>query len=89
MDLLLLSLTILAMAIGTALLYWASRRNLVRLGLFLSSHYWKHTPTGHADTEGGLYLTPHDLAKIGYLFLRGGVWDGTRILWKNSFGHLP
>ncbi|HET9359170.1 MAG TPA: serine hydrolase [Vicinamibacterales bacterium] len=48
--------------------------------LGISSYYWKHTPTGHADTEGGLYLTPRDLAKIGYLFLRGGVWDGTRIL---------
>jgi CubicO group peptidase (beta-lactamase class C family) len=48
--------------------------------LGISSYYWKHTPTGHADTEGGLYLTPRDLAKIGYLFLRDGVWDGTRLL---------
>ena len=48
--------------------------------LGISNYYWKHTPTDHADTEGGLYLTPRDLAKIGYLFLRGGVWDGTRIL---------
>ena len=42
--------------------------------------YWKRTPMGLADTEGGLYLKPRDLAKIGYLYLNDGVWDGTRIL---------
>ncbi|HEY7574199.1 MAG TPA: serine hydrolase, partial [Thermoanaerobaculia bacterium] len=42
--------------------------------------YWKRTPMGLADTEGGLYLTPRDLAKIGYLYLKDGVWDGKRIL---------
>jgi CubicO group peptidase (beta-lactamase class C family) len=57
--------------------------------LGVSSYYWKHIPTGHADTEGGLYLLPRDLAKIGYLFLRGGVWDGTRSCRKNLFAHLP
>jgi CubicO group peptidase (beta-lactamase class C family) len=41
---------------------------------------WKRTPRGLADTEGGLYLRPRDLAKIGYLFLKDGVWDGQRIL---------
>ncbi len=42
--------------------------------------YWKRTPKGLADTEGGLYLTARDLAKIGYLYLKDGVWDGKRIL---------
>ena len=35
-------------------------------------HYWKHTPTGLPDTEGGLYLSTSDLAKIGALYLHGG-----------------
>ena len=43
-------------------------------------YYWKRTPKGLADTEGGLYLAPRDLAKIGYLYLKDGVWDGKRIL---------
>lgn len=42
--------------------------------------FWKHTPTGLADTEGGLYLAPRDLAKLGLLYMKDGVWDGRRIL---------
>lgn len=42
--------------------------------------YWKHSPTGLADTEGGLYLSAHDLAKIGQLYLKGGMWDGKEIV---------
>lgn len=29
---------------------------------------------------GGLYLTPRDMAKIGYLYLNNGRWDGQRII---------
>ncbi|HET9372512.1 MAG TPA: serine hydrolase [Vicinamibacterales bacterium] len=42
--------------------------------------HWKRTPTGHPDTEGGLYLAAEDLARIGYLYLRDGRWDGRRVL---------
>ena len=48
--------------------------------LGIASFYWKHTPTGHPDTEGGLYLDPLDLAKIGQLYMDDGVWSGKRIL---------
>ena len=48
--------------------------------LGIKAFHWKKTPTGHPDTEGGLYLSAEDLAKIGYLYLRGGEWDGARIL---------
>jgi CubicO group peptidase (beta-lactamase class C family) len=43
-------------------------------------YFWKRMPKGLADTEGGLYLAPRDLAKIGYLYLKDGMWDGKRIL---------
>ena len=42
--------------------------------------HWKKTPTGHPDTEGGLYMSPLDLAKVGQLYMDDGVWDGKRIL---------
>ena len=42
--------------------------------------HWKKTPTGHPDGEGGLYLSAQDLARIGYLYLHDGMWNGRRIL---------
>jgi hypothetical protein len=48
--------------------------------LGIKEFHWKKTPTGHPDTEGGLYLSAPDLAKIGYLYLHDGLWDGRRIL---------
>ena len=45
-------------------------------------HHWKRTYLGVVDTEGGLYLTGSDLAKIGYLYLHNGMWDGKIIVSK-------
>ncbi len=45
-------------------------------------HHWKRTYLGVVDTEGGLYLEGADLAKIGYLYLHDGMWDGRRIVSK-------
>ena len=57
---------------------WARERLFEPVGI--DAFYWKITPDGEADTEGGLYLTTHDLARIGYLFLREGEWDGEQII---------
>lgn len=43
-------------------------------------HYWKRTPMGVVDTEGGLFLRGSDLAKIGYLYLHDGMWEGKQIV---------
>jgi CubicO group peptidase (beta-lactamase class C family) len=43
-------------------------------------HHWKRTYLGVVDTEGGLYLDGEDLAKIDYLYLHDGVWEGKRIV---------
>jgi len=56
---------------------YAKERLFAPLGI---ESYWKRTPKGLADTEGGLYLSPRDLAKLGFLYLHDGVWDGRRIL---------
>lgn len=41
---------------------------------------WKHSPTGLPDTEGGLYISAPDLAKIGFLFLKNGAWERKQIV---------
>jgi len=46
-------------------------------------HYWKRTPMGVVDTEGGLFLRTTDLAKIGYFYLHDGMWDGEQIVSKD------
>jgi CubicO group peptidase (beta-lactamase class C family) len=43
-------------------------------------HEWKRSYLGVVDTEGGLYLNGSDLAKIGYLYLHDGMWDGQPIV---------
>ena len=51
--------------------------------LGINNYFWKHTPTGLTDAEGGLYLTPKDLAKFGYLYLNNGKWEDEQILPEN------
>lgn len=59
---------------------WIKERIFDPIGI--KDFYWKISPDGEADTEGGLYLTTEDLARFGYLFLRGGEWDGKQIISK-------
>ena len=35
---------------------------------------------GVTNGEAGLYLSPHDMARIGYLYLHEGMWDGNQII---------
>ncbi|MFD2790456.1 Putative D-alanyl-D-alanine carboxypeptidase [Arenibacter antarcticus] len=57
---------------------WAEEKLFEPLGI--TEYYWKETPDGEIDTEGGLYLKAEDLAKIGSLFLNNGKWDNKQIV---------
>jgi CubicO group peptidase (beta-lactamase class C family) len=35
---------------------------------------------GVTDGEAGLSLSPHDMARIGYLYLHNGIWEGKQII---------
>ena len=69
---------ILHEATGQRVDAWARDKLFRPIGI--DDFYWKITPDGEADTEGGLYLSAHDLARIGYLYLRDGLWDGKRVI---------
>ena len=57
---------------------YASRHLFAPLGI--ERWYWKRTPAGIVDTEGGLYLEAKDLARIWQLWLRDGMWNGRRVV---------
>lgn len=57
---------------------YAARHLFAPLGI--ERWFWKRTPAGLADTEGGLYLEARDLAKIWYLFVKNGSWDGKQLV---------
>jgi hypothetical protein len=56
-----------------------AHRNLFE-PLGIKDYFWKRTPLGVVDTEGGLYLRTEDLAKIGLLYLHGGRWNGRPLM---------
>jgi len=57
---------------------WAEEKLFGPLGI--KEYYWKETPDGEMDTEGGLYLKAEDLAKIGSLLLNNGKWNDKQIV---------
>lgn len=48
--------------------------------LGITDYVWLKYPNGVIQTGGGLYLRPRDMARIGYLFLNGGRWNGAQIV---------
>jgi CubicO group peptidase (beta-lactamase class C family) len=65
-------------ASGVTTREFADRYLFQPLGVDGSS--WDADPNGILFGGWGLSLTPRDMAKLGYLFLRQGVWDGNPIV---------
>jgi CubicO group peptidase (beta-lactamase class C family) len=65
-------------ATGRLVTAYAEEHLFAPLGI--EAYHWKITPAGLPDTEGGLYLRPEDLARIGYLYLRGGRWGERQVV---------
>lgn len=41
---------------------------------------WPEDQQGRTHGWGNSHLLPHDLTKLGYLFLHGGLWDGKQVV---------
>lgn len=65
-------------------LQFANERLFSPLGISSENIRWDLIGAGNyrdgAGGLGGLYLRPRDMAKIGYLYLNNGEWDGEEIL---------
>jgi hypothetical protein len=48
--------------------------------LGIKNIHWETCPRGIEKGGWGLYILPEDVAKIGMLYLLGGVWKGKRII---------
>jgi CubicO group peptidase (beta-lactamase class C family) len=48
--------------------------------LGISDFSWQKLPDGTINTAWGLNLRPRDMAKIGYMILKGGQWNGKQIV---------
>ena len=59
---------------GMHALDFASSHLLLPLGI--DDARWFTDPQGNHRGWGDLFLHPHDAAKLGYLYLSGGEWDG-------------
>jgi CubicO group peptidase (beta-lactamase class C family) len=48
--------------------------------LGITDFEWQMLPNDVVFCSGDLMLRPRDMAKFGYLFLNGGIWEGERII---------
>jgi CubicO group peptidase (beta-lactamase class C family) len=63
---------------GMTTFEFAEKELLGPLGITVTK--WDTTPKGIYQGANGMFMTPRDLAKLGYLYLNYGYWDGSQIL---------
>ncbi len=69
---------IVAQKTGGSTLAYAQKRLFGPLGI--TDVRWRKDPQGIEVGGWGLYLHPRDMARIGYLYLRRGQWNGRQLL---------
>lgn len=69
---------ILTQQTGAPARQYAERTLFAPLGI--TGYNWFGDDDGHSYGSHDLYLKPRDMAKIGQLYLQGGLWQGRRIL---------
>jgi len=50
------------------------------LGISAEEWSWNRIGGGHNSGGWGFYLTPRSMAKLGYLYLQEGEWDGLQVI---------
>ena len=70
--------TVLEKATGQEVVDFATKRLLEPLDMRHTT--WARDRAGNATTYSGVYSSCPDLARVGLLMMRGGDWDGRRIV---------
>ena len=64
---------------GRSALDFAKKELFEPLGI-TSAKWGRVDAQGVTDGEAGLSLSPQDMARIGYLYLHNGIWDGKQMI---------
>jgi len=75
---------IITKTVGLSALEFAREHLFSPLGI--REAYWPSDPRGITHGWGDLDLHPQDMAKLGYLYLNGGVWDGQQVISSRWIG---
>jgi len=66
--------------VGLDVAEFAQEELFAPLGISEGSYIWSVDPQGIPNGSHGLVMNTNDIAKFGYLYLRGGYWDGRQIV---------
>ena len=69
---------IIARQSGVDTLAYARQKLFAPLGI--TDVFWRRDPQGVSTGGYGLFMQPRDMAKIGYLYLHRGEWEGRQLL---------
>lgn len=69
---------VLAQSTGINPRIYAEERLFAPLGI--TNITWETDPNGWPIGGWGLSMTPRDMAKLGYLYLQNGIWEGRQIV---------
>lgn len=69
---------VIQQAVGEQLAVYAEEKLFKPMGI--SEKYWSSDAQGVSMAGSGLSMTPNDMAKFGYLYLREGSWKGEQLV---------
>lgn len=72
---------ILKKATGKNTYDYATQKLFKPLGI--KEVFWESDPQGVSIGGTNMYLSPLDMARFGYLYLRNGCWDGKQVVSEN------
>jgi CubicO group peptidase (beta-lactamase class C family) len=73
-----ISSKIVTLSTGRSARDFLSERVFSRIGVH--NYSWRSDPRGNSSGSGDFSATAQDYLRLGYLYLRGGVWDGRQIV---------